>query len=59
MHWRISRKRLAAAVTLCFLMSVLFPSMSRAQQSEISPEAKIGILVTRTVDEAKEVWTEL
>ena len=61
MNWRISRKRLAAAVTLCLVVGVptLFPPVSRSQQNELSPEAEIGIIVTRTADEAKEVWTEL
>src|SRR5580658_10663380 len=61
MNRRISHKRLATAVTLCLAMiaSTLFAPVSRSQQNEISPEAAIGIIVTRTADEAREVWTEL
>jgi hypothetical protein len=61
MNWRISRKRLAAAVTLNLLVSftILLPPVSGSQQNEVSPERAIGIIVTRTADEAKEVGTEL
>jgi len=61
MNWPISRKRLATSFTLnllvCFI--ILFPPVSLSQQNKVSPEAGIGIIVTPTADEAREVWTEL
>jgi tetratricopeptide (TPR) repeat protein len=61
MNWRISRKRLVAAFTLNLLVgfTTLFPPLSRSQQKEISPEAAIGIIMTRTADEARQVQAEL
>ena len=39
--------------------AILLPPVSSSQQNEVSPEGAIGIIVTRTADEAKEVRAEL
>lgn len=61
MIWRISLKRTAAAVAPWLLVSVatLFSPVGRSQQSGPTRDAELGIIVTRTADEAREVGSEL
>jgi tetratricopeptide (TPR) repeat protein len=58
---RTAFKRRAGAAALCLLGSIpgLFPSSARAQQSGPQQEAELGIIVTRTAAEAKDVAGKL
>ena len=61
MNLRTALKRRATAAALWLLAGItaLFPSAACAQQSGLQHEAELGIIVTRTAEEAKEVAAKL